>query len=143
MVTAKDDCQVLTDALLSFAEKMLAKHREFHPFGGVMELNGQVRLVSGLTGEDQSPSTDLMDLLDESFRKGAKEGKYKATSLAYDIRTIPPGKKEKQDAIAINLDHRDGYSAIVVVPYSITADGQVDIEAPFAVKGGGRIFTSP
>jgi len=53
---------------------------------------------------------------------------------------IPSGKDVKQDAIAVRLDHRDGYSVIVVFPYTIGPAGNVALEAPYAAKGEQKIF---
>jgi hypothetical protein len=39
-------------------------------------------------------------------------GLYIATAIVVDVRTIPPGKKEKQDAVEVRLDHVSGYSVI-------------------------------
>jgi hypothetical protein len=58
-----------------------------------------------------------------------------------DVRTVPPGKSTKQDAVEIRLDHREDYSARVVFPYSFSASGAFTLEQPFAVAGENRIFS--
>jgi len=72
---------------------------------------------------------------------GSQTGALKATALVYDILTVPPGKEDKQNAIAIALDHRDNYSVIVIFPYSFTTDDQLVIETPVAMQGKNKIFS--
>jgi len=80
-----------------------------------------------------------VDLLRQRFRAAAADHKIIASALVYDVKTIPPGRSEKTDAVAIALDHRDNYSVEVYFPYSIVA-GQVQFEAPFGSKGRAEIF---
>ena len=126
--------------LMPFAEKMLSKHREFHPFGGTMSVDGEIAYAAGYTGEEHPPAQELIDTLEDGFRDGAKRHAYKATGIVVDVRTIPPGKKDKQDAVAVRLDHVSGYSVSVLFPYSFSQSGDLAFEAPFATPGDGRIF---
>lgn len=141
MTDPKADCEDVMNSVLPFAEEMLTKHREFFPFGGTMSADGEIHHTGGWTGDEHPPSTEVIELLERGFRAGAQRGEYKATALVYDIRTIPPGKEEKQDAIAVALDHRDNYSVVVISPYSFSSDDQLVIETPSATKGEGKIFT--
>lgn len=140
MSDPKTECEDVMNAVLPFAEEMLTKHREFYPFGGTMSANGEIGHIGGWTGDEHPASTELIELLENAFRTGAARGEYKATALVYDVQTVPPGKQDKQDAVAVALDHRDNYSVVVVFPYSFAPDGQVDIEPPFAIKGENKIF---
>jgi hypothetical protein len=142
MSNAKAGCEKLLEPVMPFAEEMLTKHREFFPFGGTMACNGQICHAGGCTGDEHSPSTDVIALLQRGFQAGAKNGEYKATTLVYDVRTIPPGREVKQDAIAVALDHRDSYSIVVFFPYSFGSDAELIIEDPFAVQGESKIFVS-
>ena len=49
-MSAKADCEVLLNAVLPFAEKMLGEHGEFSPYGGAMRPNGEIISVSGYDG---------------------------------------------------------------------------------------------
>ncbi len=128
------------NAVLPFANEMLGKHREFFPYGGTMSMDGTIAQAAAWTGEERPASVEVMKLLNDGFRAGAGRGEHRATALVYDIRTIPPGKRKKQDAIAVALDHRDSYSVIVIFPYSFASDGKLAVEESFAVKGKGAIF---
>ncbi len=136
----KADGEALADALIPFAEQMLREHQEFFPFGGSMTPNGEIVHEGSHTGSEQPPSQDLIDLLRKAHQKEASEKKIRACAIVYDIRTVPLGRTEKQDAIALAVDHHGGYSAVIIFPYSFTADGELAIEAPFAIKGDREIF---
>ena len=45
-VTAKQECEKLMNNLLPTAQSMLHEYREFYPYGGYIELGGQIRLTS-------------------------------------------------------------------------------------------------
>jgi hypothetical protein len=138
--TPKADCEQLMNAALPFAEQMLRQHREFYPFGVTMSSVGEISQVGGWTGGEHPPSTEIIELLEAGFRDGAAKGMYRATALVVDVRTVPPGRSAKQDAIAVHLDHKDNYSVQVIFPYSFEASGELRIEEPFAAKGDGRTF---
>jgi hypothetical protein len=136
----KKECEALIDALLPFAKQMLVRYREFLPFGGTMSPSGEIVHAGAWTGDERPPSQEVISVLETGFRKGVLEGKYKATAIVIDMRVVPPGKATKQDAVAIRLDHKDGYSAQVFFPYSFTPSGELVVEMPFAVRGEGRMF---
>ena len=141
MKTPKEECEELMGSAMPFAERMLSRHREFHPFGRAMAPDGKVIAVGAHTGIELSPSQDDIALLEEGLQEGARAGKYKATALVIDMLVTPPGKDVKQDAVAVRLDHRDRYSVIVVFPYTIGPTGDVTLEAPYAAKGEHKIFS--
>ncbi len=141
MKSPKDECETLMNAVLPFTEQMLTAHREFYPFGGAMKPSGEIVQVGGRTSGEHPPSQEVIDILESGFRKAAAIGQYKATALVVDMRIVPPGKSSKQDGVAVRLDHRDGYSAAVVFPYTFSDDGKVVFEQPFAAAGENRIFS--
>jgi hypothetical protein len=139
-MTPKEECEALMNALVPFAQQQLSKHREFYPFGGTMSVDGKIAQSASSTGEEHPASQPLIDLLEKGFRDGAKRHLYKATAIVVDVRTIPPGKKEKQDAIEVRLDHVSGYSVRVLFPYAFSPKGDLEVALPFTVQGDGRIF---
>jgi hypothetical protein len=60
--------------------------------------------------------------------------------VIYDVRIVPPGQTEKSDAVAIDLDHRDGMSVIMYFPYRLTSEKKVIWGELFASKGSNDIF---
>jgi len=137
---AKADAEQLLDSLLPFAEKMLEQHQEFFPFGGHMTLDGEIVHDAAYDGTEKPPSQQLIDLLEQTFQRSAKEQKLRVCAIVYDIRTIPPRRTEKQDAIAASVDHASGYSVVVIYPYTFDAEKRLRVEAPFATEGSRKIF---
>ena len=139
----KHDLEQLLSAAVLFAEQMLTKHGEFFPYGSSMNSDGKISAVGGYTGSEHPKSTEVIDLLRAGFRREAEAGKIRACALVYDIRTVPPGKTEKTDAIAVELDHRGGMSVVVVYPYAISAGKRAMLGESYAAKGEGKIFVPP
>jgi len=139
--TTKAEVEELMNDLLPLAKKMLQEHGEFYPYGGYTELNGKITHVGAqIKGTDRPQSAPLIQLLRDSFKKGAKDGNYKATAIIFDVRIKTPGSIEKSDAIQVCLDHKSGYSAEVLFPYRIDG-GTVTYGKTFAQQGSGDIFS--
>ena len=141
MTTGKAEAEALLNEVLSFAEEMLAECGEFFPFAGALQPSGEVISISGYDGREHPPSKDVIDLLAQGLRDGAAAGKYLATALVYDVRVTPPSANQPTDAIAAELEHRDGYAATVFFPYKLT-NGQAILASPFATADTRSIFSS-
>lgn len=63
-----------------------------------------------------------------------------ACAKIYDARTIPPGRTEKQDVIAVAIDHSDNYSVIVLFPYRFKESRQLYIDETFLDASKKEIF---
>jgi hypothetical protein len=72
---AHPDLDLLLNAVLPFAQQMLAKHGEFFPFGTSMTTDGEIIANSAYDGDEQPPSQRLIDLLTQAFRQEAAAGK--------------------------------------------------------------------
>ena len=138
--TQKLELEKLLDAALPFAKQMLTNHGQFFPYGATMDAKGKITKVGGYTGEEHPKSTEVIDLLKAAYRRDGETGKITACALVYDIRIIPPGQTQQTDAVAVDLDHRDGMSVIMIHPYKIRADKKTEFGTPFAMKGKGEIF---
>jgi hypothetical protein len=114
---AHPDLDQLLNAVLPFAQQMLAKHGEFFPFGSSMTTDGEIIANGAYDGDEQPPSQQLIDLLTQAFRQEAAAGKIRAAAICYDVRTVPPGRSEKTDAICVSSEHQNGEAADVYVPY--------------------------
>jgi hypothetical protein len=136
----KSDAEVLLAEFLPFAEMMLAEHGEFSPFGGRMTLHGEIVWEGASNGRDRPLSQDLIALLRNEHRDLAERGLIKASAILYDVRITPPGCTSKQDAIAVELDHEGGYSAIVYYPYRLDSAAELHVGPPFAHKGANSTF---
>jgi hypothetical protein len=139
MMSAKADCEALMNAALPFAMKMLREKGEFFPYGGVMRPSDDIVDVAGYDGREQPPSLDIIRLIKSAFVEGANDGSYKATALVYDVRVSMPDVSQTTDAIAVSLNHRDGYSVRVMFPYTISGM-EVVFDESFAQTGEKDIF---
>jgi hypothetical protein len=138
--TQKKQLEELLTAVRPLADKMLAEHAEFFPYGATMSPDQKITAVGGYTGDEHPKSVDVITLLKEAYRRDGATGKILACALVYDVRVVPPGQSEKTDAVAIDLDHRDGMSVTMYFPYRIDADRKVVFGELFASKGHDGIF---
>lgn len=139
MPDPKRESEDLMNAALPFAERMLREEGEFFPYGAALGADGKVISVAGYDGREKPPSADIIRLLTQAFVSGGKEGKYRVTALVYDARVKLPGTETKSDAIAVALDHKEGYSVVVYLPYRLEASKVVTGEL-FAQDGAHEIF---
>lgn len=108
---AQDDLDGLLNAVLPFAEQTLAKYGEMFPFGAAVSAEGQIEMMAADPGQgDQPPSAEIVDLLHEAARESA--GTLRAVAFVADVRI------ERGDAIRIELEHREGTSLALVIPYT-------------------------
>src|ERR1700741_5467153 len=115
---AHPDLNELLNTLLSVAEMLLTKQREFYPIGAIMLSDGEIRHVGAkIEGDDHPPSQSLIDLLTETFQKEATKGRLRAAGICHDVLAVPPGKHQKQDAICCGLEHCFGEAVDVFKPY--------------------------
>lgn len=136
----KLDCEALLAEFLPFAEKMLKDCGEFLPFGGRMKPDGIVVWEGASNGQEHPRSVSLIEILRSAHRQLAMRDEIRAGAIVYDVRISPPKCITKQDAIAVELDHRLGYSAIVYYPYTLSSDFALTLELPFSQKGENATF---
>ncbi len=141
MADPKSEVEDLMNDRLPFGQELLEKYGEFFPYGGAITSDGKIVSVAAYDGDEQPPSMDVINLLKNGFRQAAKKGEYKATALFYDVRVIPPGAKEKVDAIAIALDHKENYSVVVFFTYTLI-NSKLEFGEVFAEAGANDIFNN-
>jgi len=140
-MNGKSDCEKLMNAVLPLAERMLSQFGEFYPYGGYMKPDGEITNVGAEDEDTEHPkSRDLLYVLRDSSSEMAAIGGCKATAIVFDVRVVPPGTDEKSDAVQVCLEHADGYSAEIFLPYQIDQDGRVTYGTMFAQEGKHDIF---
>jgi hypothetical protein len=128
------------NAVLPTAETMLRQYGEFYPFGGYLKSDGNVVHVAAAdAGTDHPKSKDSIFVLRDAFQDLARGNQCYATALVFDVFVALPGSNRKSDAIQVCLDHREGYSAEVFLPYEVISGGVVFGET-FAQHGKCEIF---
>jgi len=137
-MSAKEESTALMNATIPFAKQLLEKDGEFRPYGGYLKVDGTIVDV-GLEIEDHLLAADVVSIYLDRFREMSKDEMIAAFALVFMVNiTCPNGSRS--DAIQVNVDHREGYSAEVLYPYTIEAN-EVDYGAMFAQKGTGQMFT--
>ncbi len=138
-MTPKEEVEQLMSDGVAFATQMLSEHGEFYPFGRTLLYNGEIQLHSASTGSAFPPSRELLDLLIDGFREGAREHKYKAVALIFDVTVVDPHSGQTTDAVQVGLEHSDGYCADVYLPYSLD-NGAVRYGETFASRRQGLVY---
>lgn len=114
----QQDLDALLDFLATFAKQTLQRYGELYPFGAVMEVDGQVvARAAQLEGTNRPASQPLIDLLREGVHSLARAGSIRGAGICYDVLVQFPGRP-KSDAVFFELEHRDGLSVQVWMPYT-------------------------
>lgn len=113
----RDELDALLNSLLPMAQEFLRTRGEFYPFGAALGSDGQVSLQQGYDGNEQPDSQGLIDLLTAGQRADAAAGRIRAAGICYDVRMRGQDGRPT-DAVAVSLEHRDGDTVMVVLPYS-------------------------
>ena len=56
----KEQCEILLDRLLPFAEEQMKKYREFYPFAAVLLMDDSVELTASYDGNEHPESKDVI-----------------------------------------------------------------------------------
>ena len=138
-MTPKEQCEVLLDKLLPFAEDQMKKHREFYPFAAVMLMDDSVELTGSYDGNEHPESKDVLADLIQIHKQLAAEGKIKASGIVWNAG-IASADGKPTDAIIVSLEHKDNYSVIVGEPYKIGFFKKITFGNLFAMEGKHDIF---
>jgi hypothetical protein len=139
MADPKADSESLLNAALPFAQKMLKEHGEFYPYAVTLRADGTTAMVAGYDGREKPPSLDIIGLLKSGLRADAAAHKIIASAIVSDVLTTDPSTGVKTDAISVALDHRDHYSVVVLLRYTLR-DSSLNVASPTAQKGASDIF---
>ena len=137
---AHPDLDELLDALLPFAQEMLAKHGEFYPFGAAVETDGEISAQAAQPDDEDANAPEFIEMLVTGLRAEAARGAIRAAGICYDARVVPPGETEKTDAIACRLEHQNGEAVVTFLPYRKGLLGRYKYAELFATEGDRTIF---
>ena len=107
---AQADMDNMLEAALPFAQRMIVKYGEFYPYAVSMSAGGEVAMVAADVGSQKPASLDLLASLYEGLASRAQE--LRATAIVSDVKL---GSGE--DAIRVEIEHREGGALAVVLPY--------------------------
>jgi hypothetical protein len=126
------DMDEMLNAALPFAQQMLAKRGEFYPYAFSMSSGGEIQMVAADTGTEKPASLDLLALLHEGLASQASE--LRAAAIVSDVKL---GSGE--DAIRLEIEHREGAVLAVVLPYKKQRGG-IKYGDLAAIPGEHRIW---
>ncbi len=139
-MTPKQESEMLMNAVLPVAERMLKEHGEFYPYGGCMMLDGSITHIGASDSDTEHPkSGDLLFVLKNSFREMASRRECKAVALVFDVSIPLPNAGEKSDAIQLSIEHAEGYSVELFFPYRL-ADGELFYGETLVQQGKHEFF---
>jgi hypothetical protein len=139
---AHPDLDALMNDLLPLAERLLAEHGEFYPFGATIASDGRHISVGAKTESDRPPSKELIDIMTEAFRTDASEGQIRAAGICFDVCVVPPGQVDKTDAIQLALE-RENEAVDVFIPYAQLPDREFTYGEMFASRRTPTFFVQP
>ena len=135
----KEECEELMNALLPFGVDLLKRNKGFYPFAAVMNMDGTIKQVAFYDGDDKPNSKELLTEHKNLCKNLAARNEIKASGIVWDGSTVSDGGK-KQDAIIVSLEHMDGYSVQVALPYKIGFLKKPQFGDLFAVEGEHDVF---
>ena len=138
-MTSKEQCEILLDKLLPFAEQQMKKYREFYPFAAVLLEDDSVELTASYDGNEHPEPKAVLEDLKQIHKKLAAEGKIKASGIVWNAG-VNSADGKPTDAIIVSLEHKDNYSVIVGEPYKIGLFKTVSFGNLFAMEGKQDIF---
>lgn len=105
------------------------------PVGGILDKAGEVATVVGSRSETIfTPDSTLV-----SFRlalaAAARQSSCQAIGLAYMVHIVPPRGSTPVDAVVVEVEHRNGYRANIVYPYSRDEAQEPVFGDPFTLPG--------
>ncbi|MBN1537518.1 MAG: hypothetical protein JW908_12345 [Anaerolineales bacterium] len=137
---AETDFDQLLDKLIPFAQDMISKYGEFFPFGSSIDADGQIDLSAPFEHNNCPTSQLIIDIMTNTFRKRASNGKIRAAGICYDVRTIPPGRNKKTDAIWVSLENQSGEAVDMIVPYKKGIFGNYSFGELFTAERAPQVF---
>ena len=98
-----------------------------------------MELTSNYEGNEYPESKDILADLIQIHKQLVMERKMKASGIVWNA-DVNSADGRPTDAIVVSLEHKDGYSVIVGVPYKIGLLKKVTFGNMFAMEGKHDIF---
>ena len=135
---AKEECEILLDALFSASEKLLKKNGEFYPVGAVLLNDNNVTFTALCSDKEFPDSQSIINGLICAHKQLAQSNEIKVSGISWNGAVDLEGKTT--DAIIVSLEHKDDYSVIVGLPYKIGLFKKIKFGELFAQNGNNDIF---
>jgi len=136
---AQRDAEYLQAFIVPFAKVQLEQRGQFLPLGAALKQTDNFVLMPVSRSAPGLLPADIIQQIQQALEQGAADGDYKTTALVYDATVPLPASGKPSDAIAVALDHRDGYSVITFLPYELRGK-EVHMGTPFTRQGTSTVF---
>jgi hypothetical protein len=134
------DLNALLNDLLSFAERMLAEHGEFYPFGGSIVAAGKHVSVGAKRSSDRPKSQELIDIMTNAFRSQASKEGFVLRAFASTFASFRRGRSTRQTRFSSPWSARTGDAVDVFVSYAQVPDGEFSYGEVFASERTPTMF---
>jgi hypothetical protein len=132
---AQADLDRLAQVSIAFAESVLDDDGDFLPFPIVIRANGDVTRVGTPPMPESADSEDVADRIVALFRDRAAG----IRAIAIGVNGRAPGRD--MDAIEVRLEHHDGISLTLMIPYRRDPlDDSFEYEAPIVRERASVIW---
>ena len=132
----QDDLDALLNVALPLAEQSLRESGEFYPYAASISSDRQTSIaMAGPEGEDvPSVAGSMVSLLVSALR--SQKGSLRACAVVANVRA------GTSDAARVELEHRDGHTVVVLLPYKKKRFGRtVEFGQLSASTGVSQIWT--
>lgn len=136
---AEQDLQCILESAQKAAEASLNETSTMTPFAIVMNPVGQTRQMRADKDQRSGSPIDQIEHLRQRLQTTAANGGLRAGALGYIASVMNCETGQMQDAVAINLSHRDELSTVVYFPFEQTGQ-KPKWGASFQQAGRGEIF---
>lgn len=140
LTSAQKAMTTILKALTDFAQEQLEKHGGFLPFGASIKSDGSLSLGAGYVGEDSDDPNEILDLVFRGLQEQAKTGEIRSGGYCMDVRVVLPGQTEKDEAIQVCVEHAEGHSIEVFIPYCKDDGGDYEFGKHVSQQDDIRIF---
>jgi hypothetical protein len=122
--------------VVPFAEQTIRENGEMFPFGASIDTQCTVAMLAvDLRGQEQPASLDVLDELYQAAVQTADS--LRAVAFVADVRV------GQADALRVELEHRDGVTLTVLVPYSRSRFRKSITLGEMTVSAGAHRIFSP
>jgi hypothetical protein len=88
------------------------------PVGGLLDAAGNVSSVVQNDQAPVNPPDSMLIAFRQALGLGARQRKSTAIGFAYLVRRARAGQMEAEEGVLVEVEHRNGYRANVLYPYS-------------------------
>lgn len=119
-------------------EALIASDGRLTPLGATLDNQGELHAAVTVEGAEPMQPPALLERMLASFEAQACAGRIKACGVCYDARVEGPAGAA--DAIATRLEHQNGESAVIYLPYVRTGGGAFEFGSLIPASETRRVW---